>query len=327
MNDVEKMPRSLIEAVSYFADERKAWKCFVHRRWPTAVSCPRCGSVKVHLIETRMVWRCNGCTRQFSVKVGTIFEDSAIGFAKWLPAMWLICNAKNGVSSCELARSLGVTQKTAWHMLHRIRLAMQSGSFEKMGGKGGTPVETDETFIGGKGINMHKRRKIAMGLTSGPLSGKEIVMGILERGSGVRLFHIATNKRDDLEPRLRAHVHEDSTVYTDANPAYGHTLANYFRHETIDHAYAYVEGQVHTNGMENFWSLLKRTLKGTYIHVEPYQLFRYLDEQAFRFNERQGTDSDRFEKALKQAINRRLTYNELAGKTPETSSQVTAAGA
>jgi len=257
-----------------------------------------------------MVWRCNGCRKQFSVKNGTIFEESPLPFSKWLPAMWLISNAKNGVSSCEVARALGVTQKTAWFMLHRIRLAFQNGTFELLGNH----VEADETYIGGKARNMHKlerERKIGSGATG--FRGKTAVMGILERGGDIRALVIEKANKKTVEPILCDAVEKGATVYTDALLSYK-DIGDWFTHQVIDHSVSYVEGQIHTNGLENFWSLLKRGLSGTYVSVEPYHLFRYLDEQVFRYNERKGKDADRFVQVLGQAIGRRLTYAELTGK-------------
>ncbi len=263
-----------------------------------------------YYLATRRVWKCKSCSKQFSVKVGTVMEDSPISLTKWLPAIWMITNAKNGCSSWELHRAIGVTQKTAWFMFHRIRLAMQQGSFEKMGGPGGPEVEVDETFIGGKARFMHRdKRPGGTGMT-----GKEVVMGFLERGGKVRTLHVADRKRRTLEPNVREHVEEGGYVYSDACYSYDQ-LSKWYQHGVIDHAVEYVEGRVHTNGLENFWSLLKRSIKGTYVSVEPFHLFRYLDEQTFRFNERDGKDADRFATVLGNVSGKRVTYKELTGKT------------
>jgi transposase-like protein len=305
----DRIPTTLLEAVRYFADERAAWQCVVNRRWPDGnVVCPRCQSDKVHLIESRMIWRCNGCSRQFSAKIGTIFEESPIPFSKWLPAMWLIANNKNGISSCELARALGVTQKTAWFMLHRIRLAFQNGTIEKVGGK----VEVDETFIGGKARNMHKDVK-ARRITGTGGKDKTLVIGVLKRGGPIQVQVVEDRTLACLQPVVTDTVDTGSFVFTDALRSY-HNLGEWYQHQVIDHAVAYVDGEVHTNGLENFWSCLKRTIGGTYVSVEPFHLFRYLDEQAFRFNERKETDSQRFVKVLSQVVGRRLTFDELTGK-------------
>lgn len=302
-------PKTLLEAIRYFADLDVATEYVARLRWPDGPACPACGVVdkKHYYLKTRRVWKCRDCQKQFSVKVGTIFEDSPVGLDKWLPAVWMIANCKNGISSYELARDLGVTQKTAWFMSHRIRLAMQTGTFEKLSGR----VEVDETFIGGKARNMHKsKRKQKITGTGG--SGKVAVMGLLERHGEVRTKIVPDTKTRTLQVEVRKNVESGSEVHTDALAAY-RSLDSEYIHNVVDHAEKYVDGHVHTNGLENFWSLLKRGIKGTYVSVEPYYLFRYLDEQVFRFNEREGQDVDRFRKALGSVAGRRLTYSELTG--------------
>lgn len=302
----DRIPETLLEAVRYFADEKAAWQCVVNRRWPNGVACPLCGDRNVHLIESRLAWRCNGCKKQFSVKVGTIFEASPIPFSKWLPAMWLIANAKNGISSCELARAIKVTQKTAWFMLHRIRLAFKSGSLEKLSGQ----VEADECYIGGRISNQHlgARRFKGRGAV-----GKTPVVGLLERHGSVRVFVVPDTKAKTLHGIVTAHIVRGSRLYTDSHAGYTGLGGDFF-HEWVSHVEEYVRGEVHTNGLENFWSLFKRAVKGTYVCPSPWQLTRYADEQAFRYNERKDTDSGRFVKVLSQVVDRRLTYKELTGK-------------
>lgn len=265
---------------------------------------------------------------QFTLKTGTIFEDSPIGLDKWLTAMWLVVNCKNGVSSYEIGRDLKVTQKSAWFMDHRIRLALQGKSTVKLGG-GGKEIEVDETFIGGKARNMHKSVKARRITGQGHnVDDKVIVMGVLERGQGtkkektvsqIRTMVIADRTKDTLHPIVKEHVTAGSALYSDELTGYMGLEKDYAR-EVIDHAVEYVKGKVHTNGMENFWSLLKRGLSGTYVSVEPFHLFRYLDEQEFRYNNRGNkkhpvTDSQRFDLAVRQIVGKRLTYAELTGKT------------
>ena len=303
-------PETLIEAVSYFSNPENAFQFFVGVRWPRGVRCPSCGSDKVTFLENAKVWKCRTPhpKQKFSAKVGTIFEDSPIGLDKWLPAMWLASNCKNGISSYELHRALGVTQKTAWFMLQRIRLAMQSGSISKMGGI----CEADETYIGAKARYMHKNRRTGVG---GAGIAKTPVQGILERGKGDKLSRVVLNvvkttRRPELCGNVREHVKAGATVCTDALMSYDDLEKDYDR-QIIDHLECYARGQVHTNGLENFWSLLKRALKGTYVNVEPFHLFRYCDEQAFRFNERKDDDAGRFIKALRRVAGKSLKYAKL----------------
>lgn len=306
-------PATLIEAVQYFADEDAALIFVANLRWPDGEqACPKCGSVGKHYyLKNQRRWKCCDCRKQFTVKVGTIFEDSPLPLSKWLPAVWLLCNCKNGISSHELARAIGVTQKTAWFMLQRIRLAMQAESFEKMNGH----VEVDETFIGGRARFMHKAKRERVIKGRGPI-GKVAVMGLLARhgetGSQVRAKVIAGRRKHHLLPEVRAHVEPGSNVYSDALRSYDGLQGEYV-HSVIDHAEGYAKGQVHTNGLENFWSLVKRAVKGTYVSIEPFHLFRYLDEQSFRFNHRKDSDSGRFMTALASIVGKRLTYSELTG--------------
>ena len=306
-------PETLLEAVQYFSNPENAFQFFVRLRWPNGVRCPRCGSDKVTFLEKAKVWKCRTPhpKQKFSAKVGTIFEDSPIGLDKWLPAMWLAVNCKNGISSYELHRGIGVTQKTAWFMLQRIRLAMQRGLW---GGKMNGIVEADETYIGAKARFMHKHRRTGVGDAG---IKKTPVQGILERGKGkkasrVVLKVVPNTRRPELCGNVREYVLKGSTVYTDALMSYDDLEKDYDR-QVVDHMVSYVNGKVHTNGLENFWSLLKRALKGTYVNVEPFHLFRYLDEQAFRFNERKNEDGDkgRFILALQGVVGKGIKYAKL----------------
>jgi transposase-like protein len=312
----EDMPETLLGAVVYFADEDVAHTFFANFRFPSGEQhCPHCGSVAEHyFLSARRVWKCRDCRKQFSIKVGTILEDSPIKLSKWLPAMWMLANSKNGISSMELARALGVTQKTAWFMLQRIRLAMQNGSFDKFDGD----VEVDETFIGGRARFMHKDRKERVIQGSTGVVGKVAVMGLLERHgedkkSRVRTAVVRNTRKATLQTIVRKNVEAGSSVYSDALKSYDGLDAEYV-HKVVDHAECYAKGKVHTNGLENFWSLVKRAVKGTYVSVEPFHLFRYLDEQAFRFNERHDNDAGRFLSVLRTVVGKRLTYSALTGE-------------
>jgi transposase-like protein len=306
---------TLQEAIIHFSDHENCHRLMVELRWPDGiVKCPHCGSAKVTYLAKARVWKCYGGHKKptFSLKTGTIFEDSPLGLDKWLAALWLVVNCKNGISSCEVARDLSVTQKSAWFMMHRIRLALQ----EKGGGKLGGEVEVDETFIGGLSRNMHvsKRRAKIMG-TGG--RDKVPVLGILKRKGKVRTSVVPDVTRQTLRGRVLDNVAPGAKVFTDAWVAYTGLDSEYV-HNVIDHAKAYAVENVHTNGLENYWSLLKRGIKGTYVSVEPFHLFRYLDEQAFRFNNREGlNDGDRFRLAASQIVGKRLTYRHLTGKDME----------
>jgi transposase-like protein len=305
-------PKSLQEAILYFADPENCKTFLTDLRWPDGkVKCPQCGSDKVTYLAAAKLWKCYGDHERakFSLKTGTIMEDSPIGLDKWLAAMWLIVNCKNGISSCEIARDLGITQKSAWFLNHRIRVALHSGSFDKLSGE----VEVDETFIGGKARNMHVAKR-ARRITGTGSKDKVPVMGILERGGKVRATVVPNRRKKALQSEVRKHVEAGAALYSDALRSYD-GLAGEYAHEVIDHAVKYVDGNVHTNGLENFWSLLKRSISGTYVSVEPYHLFRYLDEQAYRFNNREGmNDFDRFKSAASQIVGKRLTWNQVTGK-------------
>ncbi|HEY2472869.1 MAG TPA: IS1595 family transposase [Terracidiphilus sp.] len=315
-----KAPKTLQDAILYFSDADNCLNYMVDSRWPDGVICPTCERKDPAYLKTQKKWQCKSAhaKRQFTVKVGTIFEDSPLGLEKWLPAVWMIAGAKNGISSYELHRALGVTQKTAWFMLHRIREAMKNGSFVKMGG----PVEVDETFVGGKIRNMH-RSKVRAKYIGRPVQGtsaKAIVMGMRDRETRqVRAKVIPNVNRETLQNEILNHIEKKSTVYTDAAQGYYKLAEKDFIHDTVNHIEEYVRGQVHTQGIENFWSLLKRTLKGTYVAVEPFHLDRYVSEQVFRFNTRATkdnplTDADRFAALLMQVAGKRLTYAEVTGK-------------
>ncbi len=321
MENEAKAPKTLQEAIIYFADPDRAFQFALKLRWPDGiVICPRCGHNEHSFLTTRRIWFCKGCKKQFTIKVGTIFEDSPLGMDKWMTAAWLIANCKNGISSYEVASDLGITQKSAWFMLHRIRKAMQNGTLVKIGGPD-SEVEVDETFIGGKARNMHKSKKIGKGYQHRGIVNKTIVMGMLERGGNVTTKVIQDREKGTLHSQVTECIEAGTTVYSDEwRPYTGlDELDENYKHQVINHAEKYVDGRVHTNGLENFWSLTKRTLAGTYVSVEPFHLFRYLDEQSFRYNNRKTADNplsaaDRFALVMSNVFGRRLTWNQLTGK-------------
>lgn len=303
-------PKTLHEAVKYFSDLDTCQNYMISARWSDGqVRCPTCGSERVTYLANARLWKCYGKhpRAKFSLKVGTIFEDSPLGLDKWMVAIWLIANCKNGISSCELARDLGITQKSAWHMLHRIRLTMQMGTFEKMSGE----VEVDETYIGGKARFMHKEKREAMIKGRGSV-GKVAVMGLLERNGKVRAKVIGNTTRETLHSEVKEHVEAGTELFTDQFSSYRGLEQDYI-HNVTKHAEKYVDGNVHTCNIDNFWSLLKRGIKGTYVSVEPFHLFRYLDEQSFRFNNRKATDAERFQAVISLIQGKRLEYKQLIG--------------
>lgn len=318
MND--NIPQTLIDAVAYYRDPKTCFEQMLAVKWPDGkITCPKCGGDKIGVIRTRQMLQCNSvagekkCGKQFSVKVGTICEDSPLPLWHWLVAVWSIANAKNGISSCELARALGVTQKTAWFMLMRIREAMKTKTARKMRGT----IEGDETFIGGKAKNMHADRRERLIRGRGAV-GKAIVQGLLQRGDDKRIsqfrgFVVGNTEEYTLCPNVWRNVEAGAKVYTDATPSYTSLSLRYF-HSWIDHLTRYVRGSVHVNGLENFWSLFKRSIRGTYVAVAAFHLERYLDEQAFRFNERDTNDAGRFVAVLTAVVGKRLTYRVLTAK-------------
>ncbi len=306
-------PTTLQEAILYFANPVNCREYLVARRWPKGVICPRCESKNVLFLEKYNRWHCREKhpSPQFTLKTGTVMEDSPIGLDKWLTALWMVVNCKNGVSSYEIHRALGVTQKTAWFLDHRIRLMLEDEYRGKLSGT----VEMDETFIGGKLKNMHKSKKPKGTGHSGRAVGamaKTIVVGMLERNGRVRTQIVEERTKEVLHSLAAEHIADGSTLVTDEWHSYKGTD---FQHEIVNHAVEYVNGLVHTQGIENFWSLLKRGFGGTYISVEPFHLFRYIDEQAFRYNNRKLSDAQRFDIATRGMVGKRLTYAEVTGKT------------
>jgi transposase-like protein len=305
------LPKTLQDAIVFFSDDMICINFVAALRWKGEEPvCPNCGGQDHSFLQTRKIWKCKNkeCRKQFSVKYNTIFEDSPLGLDKWLTAIWMIANCKNGVSSYEIHRAIGITQKSAWFMLHRIRLAMAAGSFEKLSGE----VEADETYVGGLGINMHAKKKKEIGLKFGGKSHKTAVMGMVERKGRVRAKVIARADAPTMLEQIAENIEPGSTVHTDAHGGYRYMSDEYI-HEVVNHLHEYVRGNVHTNTIENFWSLLKRTIKGTYVSVAPEHLPAYVEEQSFRYNGRKGKDLDRFLLLIESISGKRLTYAELIG--------------
>jgi len=314
-------PETLQQAIAFFSDPDRAFEAAKEFRWLGGeVTCPRCGETKHSFVKTRRLWFCYVCKKQFTVKVGTVMEDSPLGLDKWMCAIWMLANCKNGISSYELGKTLGIRQNSAWFMLHRIREAMSQDDTHKFGFGG--PVESDEAFIGPNPAKMHKSRKAkiqARDGVKGGFVGKTAVHGILDRHyRQVRAKVVPNVGRETLQNAILNNVTPFAKVYTDEHVGYD-GLSKQFVHKVVNHSREYVRGQVHTQGIENFWSLLKRTLRGTYVAVEPFHLNHYIDEQVFRYNNRATrdnklTDTDRFALLMLKVAGKRLTYAELTGK-------------
>jgi transposase-like protein len=322
---LNEQPKSLIEAIKLYSDELYCIKLLAQLRWNDGTPvCSKCGAEengRKHMwLAKQKRWKCYSCRKQFSVKQGTIFEDSPISLSKWFTALWLLTSCKNGVSSYEVARDLEITQKSAWFVLQRLRFILKDITPIKMGSSG-TPVQMDESFHGGKPKNMHASRRLKMRIADNGYAEKTAVFGMLETGTRqVRAMVVPNVKRVTLQNAILDNVGFGSTIHTDQWSAYDGLAAKQFVHETVNHMNEYVTaGGVNTQAIENFWSLLKRGLQGTYVAVEPMHMDRYLDETMFRFNNRIGhNDGTRFIKALSQSPSRRLTYAELTGKEAAT---------
>lgn len=305
---------SLYQLFEVIPDEAAAVAHFRAIRWKNGAVCPYCGSVRVYDLKGGMRHKCGDCRLSFSIKVGTIFEDTKIQIRKWLAAIWLITSHKKGIASTQLARDIGVTQKTAWFMLHRLRHAARTRSFNRpLGGE----VEVNETFIGGKHGNRHisERREnaAAKGKKRSGIAGKAIVMGLLERGGELRAGVIASTAQSELEPIVRHHVAEGAKVYTDEHRGY-HDLRHGFDHQTVAHSRdEYVRGSVHTQSIEGFWSLLKRQIYGIHHWVSAKHLDQYVAEASWRYMLRKRADGARVTTLLAQTDGR-LTYTMLIGK-------------
>jgi transposase-like protein len=302
-------PSTLLEAVTFFADLDRCNDYLYAIKYPTGKpACPKCGSDHVGRISSRPgILKCNvkKCQKQFSLKKDTLFEDSPLSLQIWFVALWALVNAKNGISSYELARATGITQKSAWFVLHRLRLALKAKHVGKLSGT----VESDETFIGGKEKNKHASKRQHRGRGT---VGKLIVQGLLERGGELRTQVRPNQKRQTLQSPMREQVEPGSKVFTDSLKSY-EGLDDEYIHKMIDHAKAYVEGEVHTNSLENAWSLFKRCVHGTWVQLGDQHLFRYLDEQTWRFNRRKQDDEGRFKWAVAAVVGKRLTWKELIG--------------
>ena len=306
-----ELPKTLQQAILFFSDDLFCVQFLANQRWADGQAiCPKCGSTENTFMEPRRLWQCKNkeCRKQFSIKVNTIFEDSAISLDKWLIAMWLIATCKNGISSYELGRALGLTQKSAWFVNHRIRTAMTNGSIEKLSGV----LEADETYIGGDAKNMHSVERKRRVKKAGSPAHKSAVLGMVQRRGKVRAQVVLSRDAETIRNFVTSNAEPGSELMTDEWRGY-HNLHDQYKHQVINHSIEYVKENIHTNSIENFWSLLKRTIKGTYVSVSPEHLQKYVEEQAFRYNERHGNDQERFVSLLELISGKRLTYQQLIG--------------
>lgn len=310
-----KEPQTLIQAIQYYSDEVKCVEFLENLKWKGTGErcCIKCGSTNIIGMKTRPTYLCREkeCKKQFSIKKGTIMESSALPITKWVPAIWMIVNHKNGISSCELGRSIGVTQRTAWFMLHRIRESVSNDSLSKLSGT----VEVDETGVGGLAKNMHKSRRDKLRGRKNVVNHQVNVVGLLQRDGEVRAKVVDGRTRGNLIPEIIRNVEPDAILYTDSASYYKKLNELFTNHAMVDHTgREYVRGDIWTNGIENFWTLLKRTVKGTYIQISPCHLNSYVIEQAFRYNTRKDTDAQRFERAVNHIFGKRLKYKDLVAR-------------
>jgi transposase-like protein len=302
--------KTLQDAFAYFSDRQRCVDYVVAMRWPDGkVSCPTCGSEAVTWLPTRFLFQCKGkhAKRQFSVKVGTLMEDSPIPLGQWLLISWMLGSCRNGISSYEVARTIGITQKSAWFMLHRLREGMQDDSWKLSG-----TVEADETYVGGRIKNKHEKAR-----KQGYAKDKIAVIGVVERGGRVAARVVPSIKKENIHALIEGNVEKSAIVYTDDFPIYDKLASLGFTHEVINHTQdRFARGPMNTNSIENFWSCLKRTIKGTYVAVSPAHLNSYVIEQAFRFNVRKGFSEQQRGIVLLNGIQgKRLTYKSLIART------------
>ncbi len=292
--------KSLYDFEKQFPDEKACRDYLEKLRWNGVPVCAQCGSIrKIYHIKDGKILTCADCRKQFTVRVGTIFEDSALPLKKWFLAIYMLNSHKKGISSCQLAKDIEVTQKTAWFMLHRIRYATKHKTFIKP--LKGT-IEVDETYVGGR-----ERMPVARP----DAKKKQVVFGMLQRDGEVRAMHVPSASTELIVPIMKEHISSEANLMSDESGIYIKIGREYRSHQTVHHrTNEYVRGEVHTNSIEGFWSLMKRGINGIYHHVSEDHLHRYTDEYAYRYNSRKLTDPQRFEKFF-ESVEGRLTYEKL----------------
>ena len=299
------------ELAPHFSDEDKAIELIERLMWPEGAVCPHCRETEKQYRLTgkttrKGLWKCGACRKQYTVKVGTIFEDSHIPLTKWLMVIYMMCSSKKGISAKQVQRSIGVSYKSAWHLCHRIRLAMTREPLAGLLGGPGRIVEVDETYIGGKAGNNRRRRKPTK---------KMIVMTLIDREGEARTFHVPNARKGIMQSVVAPNVNGQATIVTDEHMSYTGLHKRFAGHLTIDHSKTFVRGLIiHTNFAESYHSLLKRAILGTHHHISEHHLSRYLREREFHWNRRKASDGDRLVDAIKGAKGKRLLYRSPTGR-------------
>jgi transposase-like protein len=302
--------KSLLQVLDFFKEESTCVSYLANSRWGDTPTCPHCGNIGAYITNRGYKCKAKECAKKFTVITGTIFENSKISLRTWYAAMYLCTAHKKGISSLQLSRDLNLTQKTAWFVLHRIREMLNSNQNEHLDGI----IEVDETYVGGSVKNKSNKKRKELHASGEVWAKKTSVLALVNRESGhVRTHVIKANtvKYSEVLPVLQANVSENSIIFTDSSTMYG-SLKHSFKHDTVNHfSKEYARGEVHTNTIEGFFSLLKRGINGIYHQVSPKHLHRYCHEFGYRYNTRKITDCTRFDDALKNVDNVRLTYKAL----------------